>query len=243
MAPQLNQYNVILLEAASDEENPDDISWPMLRTYLRGAKVDTSERTEGEWLRSFQNFRRIIREDNERTSEDQSPSAGLETKSDGASTSDSGYISGDHSESAKDKVCGVLISKNDAIQVTNPVHLQNDEQHLLHLVVKSGLYPGDETAPVGYRYTDALEGNYIRQTIYERFQLQKDSDGMLNLTFFNKERSRTIVKRCRVVPDDQGIADVVFGKEPPKPSKTTEDGGDKSQHKGITPYYLRPHLD
>lgn len=48
------------------------------------------------------------------------------------------------------------------------------------------------------------------------------------------------MKRCRVFPDDQGIADVVFGKEPPKPSKSTEDGGDKDQHKGITPYYLRP---
>ena len=101
-------------------------------------------------------------------------------------------------------------------------------------MVKSGPFSGQE-APLACRFTNQVEGNYIRELFYDRFKLQKDSDGMLNLTFLNKARTKTLVKRCTVVPDNNGIADVVFGKEPPKTPGETEDVGVEDQPKGTFP--------
>jgi len=75
------------------------------------------------------------------------------------------------------------------------------------------------------------EGNYIRQVAYDRlhdkFKLQKDSDGMLNLSFSDKTKTRIVDRRFSVVPDSYGLADVVFGREPPRtPTEDVEEGSD-----------------
>jgi len=97
--------NAKLLKAAYDQKLPDDCPLKRLKMYLRGAGVNTAERDDDEWMNSFKEFRRRIREGNECVVDDQSPTIDLETKSHGTTSSDSGY----HSDSGElDWVCIIV---------------------------------------------------------------------------------------------------------------------------------------
>jgi len=84
-------------------------------------------------------------------------------------------------------------------------------------------------APVGFCRSDQVEGNYISQKICERYSLRKESrdlDGKIRLAFREKEGTKPVLKRCAVMPDDECLADVVFGKEPSESSDSSEDEED-----------------
>jgi hypothetical protein len=80
-------------------------------------------------------------------------------------------------------------------------------------------------APIGFDRTDEVEGNYISQTICDRYSLGKESrdpDGKIRLAFRLKEGTMPVWKRCAVMPNDKCLADVVFGKDTPESSDSSE---------------------
>jgi hypothetical protein len=77
---------------------------------------------------------------------------------------------------------------------------------------------GDEAEPFGCYRSAKTEGNYITQITYDmlknEYELQKDSDGMLSLSFSNETKTKNITGEFSVVPNDiEGFVEVVFGKQ------------------------------
>jgi hypothetical protein len=60
-----DKYNLVIVEAARDEEYPDDIAWPMLRPFLKAKNICISDREGKEWMESLQNWRQAIQQDSE----------------------------------------------------------------------------------------------------------------------------------------------------------------------------------
>jgi hypothetical protein len=75
------------------------------------------------------------------------------------------------------------------------------------LVKNSDNYPDGE-APLLCHFADEEDQHYIREVIDERLALPKDSEGMVNITFYPNGGGKTIMIKCGVRPD--GPADLVF---------------------------------
>jgi hypothetical protein len=68
----------------------------------------------------------------------------------------------------------------------------------------------DGKQPLWSCHSDKTDEDYIIETIFERLNLKRGRDGKVIVTWVPQEGGRTKRTKCAVLPDNEGLADMVF---------------------------------